>query len=629
MADENIRVLPAIPDFTKQDFIMQYAFDFLWQYKDDPGLMNSLEYLVREKATAVKYTGFTNSWKIYQKSKKTGKAIDTSGNDTAFPGQPVQLKCDSYECDDSGVHRYSELLGDVEVISHPLMPVKRVTNIETYEEKLEIAYKRGQDEWKTITVSRETLASSQKILALARQGVDVNSENAREVIRYMSKLESKNYDSLPRQNSVSHMGWMADGQFLPYTDQVTYDGESAELNKIYSEFKPTGSWEEWLKIAKEVRKGESVPARIILAAGFAGPLVKLLNALPFFVHLWGEKGCGKSVGLMLSASIWGNPEIGAYPKTFNGTKVFLEEQASFCCNLPIYLDELQVINDNRKNFDEIIYTLCEGSNRGRGARDGGLRVQKRWATDIITTGETPIVQSNSGGGAVVRTIEVNYKSTPLFGTDLRAREVAELLKENYGHAGKRFIEALQKDSVLAQLKEAQTDYYRQLVGEIDAKQVISASVLLAADLLATAFIFKDRRALTVDDVKEFLVTKRESDVNRRCYEFILDWVEANPVRFSDSDVNTGEHWGTIEGKTVYVNRTVFENALRTGGYSSKQFLNWARLNHLLESEDQRMTVKKVLPEGRKRCIGIRMTGLEEATDQAMGLTRVEDDDMPF
>ena len=416
--------------------------------------------------------------------------------------------------DEYGVSRLNEMGAEVEVISHPIMPIRRITNIETFESKLEIAFCRGNSPWKNITVSREQLASAQKIIGLAKQDIAVNSENAKEVVRFLSTLESQNYNDLPKQNSISRMGWLPDGRFMPYVDDITYDGEEGpEFEKVYRELKPTGDESVWMNIAKNVRNGDSVPARIALAAGFAAPLVKLLDALSFVVHIWGEKGCGKSVGLMLAASIWGNPDIGGLAKTFNGTKVSFEVLSAFCCNIPVMIDELQIANDNRKNFDELIYMLCEGASRSRGLKTGGLQLQKRWLTTIITTGETPIIQSNSGGGAAVRTIEVNFKNAPLFGDDQTARKVAGQLKKNYGFAGKRFVQALYKKEVITALQALQTKYYNELTGDIDGKQVLSASILLAADALATKAIFRDGKNLTSEELKEFLITKEESDVN--------------------------------------------------------------------------------------------------------------------
>ena len=328
---------------------------------------------MRDLASALGFKGFMTAWKAYLQSQRNDSSVDEIGQDTMFEDQPIQLRCGTYSCSDR-VTRFNEYGVEVEVISHPLMPVKRVTNIETYEEKLEIAYCRGKDPWKTITVSREQLASAQKIIGLSKQGVAVNSENAKEVVKFIGGLESMNYDDLPRQKSVSHMGWLPDGRFAPYAEDISYDGDSPEFIRMYGDFQPTGSEEKWMEIARSVRAGNSVPARIALAASFAAPIVSLCGALPFFVHLWGTQGCGKTVGLMLAASVWGNPLVGRYVKTFGGTKVSIELYAAFCGNMPILLDELQVISD-RKMFDDIIYMLCEGTSKGRGTKEGGLRLQ--------------------------------------------------------------------------------------------------------------------------------------------------------------------------------------------------------------------------------------------------------------
>lgn len=639
MTDSVRELVPMIGHYDLQDFYTDRPYAELYEQRENKFLQQIMVQRMRDLAKSLGFVGFMASWKAYLQAQRNDVSTDDAGQDTMFENQPVQLRCGSYTCTDR-VTRFNEYGMEVEVISHPIMPVKRVTNIETFESKLEIAFQRGRDPWKSITVSREQLASAQRIVGLAKQDVAVNSENAKEVVRYLGLLESKNYDDLPKQNSVSHMGWLSDGRFMPYVDDITYDGESVEFEKVYRELKPTGDESKWMDLAKKVRSGDSIPARIALAAGFAAPLVKLLDALPFFVHLWGEKGCGKTVGLMLAASIWGNPELGGLAKTFSGTRVSFELHAAFCCNLPVMLDELQVINDNRKNFDDIIYMLCEGVSKGRGARDGGLQLQKRWSTCILTTGETPIIQSNSGGGAAVRTIEVNFRNQPLFVDDETAREYASTLKENYGFAGKKFIESISGKKMVDALKALQKKYYKELSEGIDGKQVLSASILLAADALATAAIFKDGKNLTSDELKEFLITKEESDVNRRCYEFILDWISANPRRFDPVDSNNGESWGIIENGVAYINKNIFDNALQNRGYSVKPFLNWAKLHRRLivedhgKGEERRLTIRKVLPSGRLRCVALRIDEMDDTgkTEEQIdyGYVVVETpDDMPF
>ena len=626
-----------IPNWTLEDFMSERPYAWLYEQKDNKFMLQILLQKMQAKAKELKVTGFMKTWNAYVESKSP-KATILGSNQTMFPKQPTQLDCGQYVADEYGVSRLNEMGAEVEVISHPLMPVKRVTNIETFEEKLEIAYCRGQDPWKNLTVSREMLSSAQKIIGLSRQGVAVNSENAKEVVKYMGVLESLNYDQLPRQNSVSHMGWLQDGQFMPYVKDVSYDGDSPEFLKMYDEFKPTGDEQTWLNIAKEVRKAESVPARIALASSFAAPLVQILGGLPFFVHFWGETGCGKTVGLMLAASVWGNPDVGRYVKTFSGTKVSQELYASFCCNLPILFDELQVISD-RKTFDDIIYLLCEGVSKGRGAKEGGLQVQKRWSSCIITTGEMPITQGNSGGGAVARIVEVNFGGMPLFRD---ARTTANTLKENYGFAGPKFIQMIRKDGVIDALKALQRKFYSELMQEdVQDKQVLSASILLAADALATKAIFKDKHALTVNDIKGYLVSRSETDVNLRCYQWLVAFCAANPRKFDTSDSALGECWGQYKEdhgvSYVCINKSVFEDLLKNKGFSAGAFVDWSRRKNLLKdtfygtgSKNNRPTRSIVINGKQVPHYWIKLPDEEKSEqEEYKEYVQVADPDLPF
>ena len=623
-----------IPEYTYEDFTTEAPYVYLYQHRDNKFLMTTMLQKMGKRAKEVRYTGFMATWRSFLQMQQPDTVV-LGESETMFEDQPIQLSCGAYSCT-TNVHRLNEYGVEVEVISHPIMPVKRIIDIDSNTEKLDIAYCRGGT-WRNIVAGRENLASAQKIIALARNGVAVNSENAKELVKFLTDIESRNYDQLPVQNSTEHCGWLPNGEFAPFCDGVVYGGESLEFGRIYNGLTKNGSEEKWMELAKSVRAGTSVPARIALAASFAAPLVSICNALPFFVHLWGTQGCGKTVGLMLAASVWGNPDIGAgYIKSFGGTKVSQELYAAFCCNVPVLLDELQVISD-RKMFDDIIYMLCEGMSKGRGAKEGGLQLQKRWSTCMITTGEMPIVQSNSGGGAAVRTIEVNYGGEPLFED---ARTVANTLKENYGFAGRVFVEALKDPAVKETMRTQQKKFYSLLSGDIQDKQVLSASILLAADKLADALIFHDKHSLTVDEVKPYLVTQEEADINFRCYQWLLGYVTSNPRRFDADDMQNGELWGVKKDNIIYIIKPVFERILRQEGYSPGSFLTWAKRKKKIDCEDygesshNRRLTKRVTVGGRvTTCIAIIDSEDEddkaEWRDKYARYTVVNDPDMPF
>lgn len=616
-----------IPSWTADDFDSEKPY--AWLYERRNGNKFLFQQLLNKTMKAAKDAGvnvivFKQYWKAYVEAMEPKTTI-LGANTTAFPGQEKALQgidalqCGAYQCDEYGVSYIGQMGQDVQVIRHPLMPIKRIIDVDSGEEKMQIAFRRGAGRaWKTMISGKDVLASAQRIIALSKNGIAVNSENAKEVVRYMADMESMNFDDLPEQRSTSHLGWLPDGQFAPYTDEVVFGGESDEFARLYSDFKGTGSEQAWIDIAKKVRSGKSVPARIALAASFAAPLVQKLGALSFFVHFWGTQGTGKTVALMLGASVWGNPIIGGYVKSFAGTKVSQELYAAFCGNVPVFLDELQVISD-RKSFDDIIYALCEGVSKGRGAKDGGLQTQRRWATVFMTTGEMSIVNSNSGGGAAVRTIEVNFGGEPFFED---ARTVANTLKENYGWAGQRYIKALTEEGTLDALRETQKKFYSDLAGDIQDKQVLSASILLAADALANVAIFRDGKSLTVKDIKPYLITQDQADINRRAYSFFVGWLANNAAHYSDDAAdNKGQQYGIIEydkklGRNIaYTTKNTFEKVFREEGYPPSSFYQWAKRNGLLKTRRKDANdIQKTIGKISTWCIAVALPAEKDEDD---------------
>lgn len=623
-----------IPNWTADDFDSEKPYQWLYERKDsNKFLFVKMLKATKVKAQSVGVTGevFNMYWKAYVEAMKPQTTI-LGANTTAFTGQEKvlsgvsELECGAYQCDDNGVSYTNQMGSNVQVISHPLLPIRRIENIDSGEERIQLAYKRGTGQpWRTIIVRNDVVSTAQKITVLSNSGLAVNSENAKEVVRYLSDIQSRNFDAIPLQKSTSHLGWTEDGSFIPYAQGIEYDGIDAESKRMFEAFCHHGDRDTWMDIAKKARAGKSVPCRIALASAFAAPLVSRFSALPFIVHLYGQSGTGKSVGLMLSASVWANPHVGdPYVQTFQATKVALEAAAVFSCNVPVYIDESQLVAD-RKTLDDLIYMLCQGSSKPRGTKDGGLQSKKRWETCIVTTGEAPLVKTNSGGGASARTIEVAYGNTPFFED---SRGTAELLKEHYGFAGPEYIKALQEPNAIENLRMVQEQYYRELSQQdIHPKQILSASLLLAADQLADVAIFHDGNSLTANDIKPYLVTNQQANINYRCYQWLMGFIAQNPKRF-ETDDNNGELWGIRDGNIVYFIRTAFEKVMTDNGYSASVFLDWAKLtdkirydNYGTGNSNNRLTKRKTINGHPTTCVALVM-------DETEGFVEV-DEPMPF
>lgn len=609
-----------IPQWTHDDFEGLAPYEWLAQYRDNKFQLEQQVARVQKAAAAVGFRRFMSVWRGYLKSLGEVGRATSAARATEFTGQEAELLCGAYTCTDEGVTIESYGGFEQVVISHPIMPVKRLVNIDTNEERMQLAYRRGRA-WKKIVVPKMTLASAQKIVGLSTAGIGVTSENARSLVSFLSELEAWNYDAIPEQASVGRLGWLEDGTFSPYCDDVEYDGESADFRRIFEAFHSHGSREEWMQMAREIRAGDSVPARIALAAAFAAPLVQPLSALPFFVHFWGDPGCGKTVALHVAASVWAEPVKSGYIKTFNSTTVGHELYAEFCRNVPVLLDELQLQGD-KKIFDNTIYMLCEGIGKSRGTKEGGLRAQGRWSTCMLSTGEQPIVQSNSGGGAAARVIEVNFGGQPFYRD---AREVADICHKNYGFAGREFVEALSDPDVMKQLRVVQKALYDELEKNIQEKQTLAASILLTADFFADVLLFKDGCALTAPEISPYLVTSDQADAQARCYEYLMGAVAENQSAFICHEKSgtviypANKTLGIIDQRinsgAIYIIRSAFDRMLQEGGFSPGAFLSWAKRKGMLIADRQggkneRCTCRKMINKTRVICIGIKTDDFE-------------------
>lgn len=579
-----------IPQWDKNEYYnTQKPFEWLYQHKDNKFILAQLREKIKQQAGEVGVRNFVALWNSYLEMMNTSKGL-TMDRVTEFDGQELELLCGEYVCDDFGITCTDRMGYETIVCNHPIMPIRRMSNIDTGEIKLEIAFRKGKN-WRTMVIDKNTLASSQKIVELSKYDVSVDSENAKYLVKYFTEIEHLNYERIPEIHSVGRLGWIEEHGFSPYVDSLKFDGDLT-FRSMFNAVTKKGSYKKWLELVKDIRKS-GVCARILLAAGFSSVLVDKCNALPFFVHLWGGTEAGKTVGLMLATSIWANPSLGEYIKTFNSTKVGQELTAGFVNSLPLCLDELQVVKE-KKDFDELIYMLTEGVGKARGSKGGGLQKTSTWKNCILTTGEQPINNINSGGGAVNRVIDIDCKDEKLF-TD--ARYVANTLKHNYGFAGRIFIEFLKDDEWVKYARDVQQGFYEVLTaGASTEKQAMAASIIMTADKLIDEWIFKDGKTLEISDIEQYLTSKEAVSINERAYEWIIDFTASNPNKFKANEFGDyqGEVWGAIENDLIYFNKTVFDQKMREAGFNATSFLSWAKRKGYIEFSDNRTTKRKRL-----------------------------------
>lgn len=526
-----------IEKLTRESILERDVFDYLFTIIDH---MEHTELLVQLRSRARKLgvaRDFDTLYKanqlaFIQKNKQAGSNI-IKFTDCPLPN----LKCGKWECTDLGV--YKEVINNfipqkVTACQHPILPVERLSNLDDGTEKIKIAfYKDGY--WKDFVVNRSMVANKSNIIQLADRGIEVTSENAKDLVAYISDIVTLNIKDIPVYKSISRLGWI-ENDFAPYISDVKYDGDLA-YKDMYDSIAPAGDYEKWKDEMVQLRKNKIF--RLLMASSFASPLVERLGILPFVVHVWGGTGAGKTVGIMAAMSIWGNPEVGKLVRSMNATQVSLGRTASFLHSVPFAGDELQIIKSRWDNYDQLIMFLTEGIDRGRGKAYGGIEELKQWRCCFLFSGEEPITKDGSGGGAKNRVIEIECTENVV--DDGNA--IANLVRENYGYAGKDYIQHLPDRR---ELQERYREIFKKVLEECDTteKQAMAMSAILLADELSCKIIFRDV-SLKISDIKDYLRSKAEVDISNRAYDWVVSWIQQNANRFTDQD-NKGEIWGKID-----------------------------------------------------------------------------------
>lgn len=565
-----------IKEYTRDDFLMgTEPYEFLYGYIGDKFTLERMQERMCAVAKAVKVNNFKKLFSEYCKKKKQLDNTLYLNNVTQFEGQELELECGAWRADEYGISIETPY-GEQFACPHPILPVMRLKNVDTGLEKLKLSFRRGMV-WKSVMADKKTLASSNLIVSLADSGIAVNSENAKYLVRYISDVENLNYERIPEKNSVNRMGWIGADTFSPYVEDLIFEGDEG-YTTAFKAIHEQGSYEQWKREVQKCREYSKV-TRIILSASFASVLVKKVDALSFFVHLWGStSGVGKTVGLMLAASVWASPVMGEYVRTFNSTIVGNEQAAGFVNNMPLIMDEFQ-LNKNKKDFEQIVYMLSEGVGKTRGARSGGIQRTLMWRNCILTSGEMPITNFMTGAGAFNRIIELEC-TQPLFQSPTGT--LAVILK-NYGFAGKEFVMKLLEEGNIEKANTLYDQYYHEIIeSDTTEKQAMAGAVILTADALINEWIFPGSTPLTAADMGEFLHTRAEVDINERAYNYLCEAVEMNLNRFNMENEN-GEIWGKIQDGKAYIIRSAFERLCAEEGYSSQAILSWLKNRGLVET----------------------------------------------
>lgn len=618
-------ILENIENLQANDFMQKQLYEELFSIKNKIDRSEAkFKLMDRAKSLRVKSIAeefikeFQKAEQDKEKEEKANRSLQTVENITNFYEDDIgkeypNMACGSWIATENGIFSSETSKARELVCHHPIMPIKRLKNLETNKEQITIAFKRD-GLWSEMTVPKSNIASTQKIVELVDYGIQVNAENAKLLIKYLSDVEMYNADMIDIQRSTSKLGWHGD-VFVPYDLSIVFDGEY-RFRTLFQSIQEGGDYYKWVTLAKELRSCGRLEPRIALAASFASVLIHPLNALPFIVDFYGQTGGGKTVTINIAASIWGDPAPGAYVGNFRASDTNLEIRADMLNSLPMVLDDSKNASKYvQDNYESLIYNLCAGKGKGRSNKDLGVAEEKTWNCVTICNGENPISEFADSGGAINRIIEIEccediYENPA---------EINSTVMKNYGFAGRVFVGNLKKFTP-DELKEMKSEIEKGFDGyNFPAKQVMAISTLLLADKLATDFIFKDGCELTVEDVVDIPTRKKDVSEGQRCYEFIIESLSVYGQHF-DAQFSC-DQWGFKETPDEYGDVYVYfypkplENLLKNNGFSRKAFSAWAINRELIKHTGKRDTVIKRDGGSVMRLVAVKIIDIKDLEDE--------------
>ena len=542
--------------FSKQTFIELFK-------------LNELDRIERENELYLVAESYGKEKRFEKVLKDYKKIFDDkiSINDYEIP------KCKNYEIekydygefvvDKTGIYLQTGKNKTTKILNEIIIPVERYINKDNQKEKIKIIFYQSK-RWKELVVDRNRLSSNTKLLSLSDYGLNVNSVNANNYIKFFETVLILNEDKIKTLFSVGHIGW-DNNLFIPYDDQAIFDG--VETGKqFYNALKSKGDYNKWYDVVSTLRKNKA--NKMIMASTFASPLIEKLDIGSFIVNVWSQKsGSGKTLLCMVAMSIWGDPKT--LTLSTNNTYNFYVTIASFLNNITCFFDELQIIKGSKNvgfKYEDLIMTLCNGTEKGRLTKDSDSKEIKRWKNNFLFTNNDRMVAENDGEQMYNRVIDLEVNDQ-LF--DYNPREIAQIIKDNYGFAGETYIKYIQQIG-FDKIEELYEKYCQNILEKIPTSGKLSNSLacMLTADYIACKAIFTNEQPLTVQDIIDFdfIENKEEKTTAHKAYVYIVDIISANQKKFNNDNFN--EFWGVIEddGNTIKINKQILCRELNKGGF---------------------------------------------------------------
>jgi len=329
---------------------------------------------------------------------------------------------------------------------------------------------------------------------LVRNGVVAYGKKLEVLMAYFASAIRKLQSQYAANRTRNQMGWTPDllgfvvGELEYTASGVKLAPPASGTRQLAAAFKPTGSLEEWKKIANFYNRPGLEPHALALFFGFGSPLLRLIEGNVVkgaMVHLkHNGSGSGKSTAQMVANSIFGHPDDLLMKK--EDTYASKMHMLGMVNSLIYTVDE--ITNEKAEVLSDMAYGFTSGRGKHRmESQSNKMRANHTvWCNITLTSGNasvTDVLQQykSTADGELRRVLEL---SVPKY-TGATKQEIDAVfgkLNTNFGVAGPVYIEYVMShmDSVRALLANMQT--------KIDAELGLDQSDRFYSAILTCAFV---------------------------------------------------------------------------------------------------------------------------------------------
>lgn len=420
-----------------------------------------------------------------------------------------------YSVDHNGVMYVPEEGFPVRVAFAPLVIIRIFVDPEGAQ-SVELAWRTG-GRWIHRTMPKALIKSGRKLAqAHGDAGIPIIESAARQVEQWLAAIESLNEEVIPREPQARRLGWQDDTTF------VSSAGTPVPLEPKYPEQAPyvaahhvAGTLAGWQTAVKRL---EAHPVmQVVLAAGFAAPLLRLLRIDSFIFDIADTSSRGKTTSARLALSPWADPgEKADGIFSWDCKPLAAEYRLNIVSGLPVVFDESQLVKD-----PDVVRGLIYQIPRNHGqTRGGGWPSGLPWETVVISTGERPALSFVTEQGAAARVLSL--RAAPMGANTPENKTLAEettlALTENFGTAGPAFVDRLiaemAADGAVDRLRAKHKELAAELggtAGGMVGRRARLVAALALADRCATSWGIVPLPKIATKMWRDLLVTYDPAD----------------------------------------------------------------------------------------------------------------------